>query len=156
MKIATWILVLVTLGLWACKDMTPEQKQKAVTDGIVCGTAVTTSIMQCVLACKPDPKSAGCKDTCVTAFLSSTGSAKVCTDAFGADFIKNPQIVTAINKGYELAIAIYEATKPPPAPPAPAPDAPANPDAPTSMDGGIEVGPVAIGVTFKKYEMFLG
>jgi len=133
MRTTLWILVAAMAAVFAACDgckMTPEEQQAAIADGILCGTTVTTSITQCVVACKPDPKTTLCKDTCVKAFLANTGAAKVCTDGLGADFLKNPKIVTAINKGYELGLAIYEATKPVvPQPPPPAPDVP--PPAPT-------------------------
>jgi len=127
-----YVFMFLTMSFFlcvSCKDMTPEQKQQAVADGILCGTSVTTSIMQCTLACKPDPKSKECKETCVQAFLGATGAGKVCTDSLGADFIKNPKIIEAINKGYELGVVIYEATKKPD--PVPTTVTPVTPAVPT-------------------------
>ncbi len=115
MRKIMWILVAVLLVAFAGCDscnLTPEEQQAAIADGILCGTTVTASITQCVVVCRPNPKTEVCKDTCVKAFLADTGAAKVCTDGLGKDFIKNPKIVAAINKGYELGVAIYEATKP--------------------------------------------
>jgi len=109
-------LVAACLGGCANGGLPPDRQQKVMSDSIACAVAVTSSVASCVSACKPDPHAQVCKDSCVAAFLADTGAAKTCVTVLGPDFIKDPRIVTAINKGLDLGLAIYDATRPLPAP----------------------------------------
>jgi hypothetical protein len=105
--------------LYGCANggLPPDREQKVLSDSIACAVAVTSSVASCVSACQPDPHAQACKDSCVAAFLADAGAAKTCVTILGPDFIKDPRIVTAINKGLDLGLAIYDASRPLPAAP---------------------------------------